>query len=228
MKFKTRKQKILEYNSKYPEHTDDTAKLLKRYFSDHKLNFEKARKKASKKADLILQKRKYEHIRIVMYEYPMKTDRPRTFGGRTFSPNAHDNHEYFEKAIKSVVKSLKLINTPAEIRINVYLEMPSSIPADEVILFELKILNPIDYPDYDNVGKCYTDMLKNVLVVDDDIFYRGEIVKYYSIQPRVELIITYLTSHESDYIYKKICKRKSVKELIASGLCEIVKLTEED
>ena len=226
MKFKSRKQLLKEYNEKYPIRIPDSTLALKHYFKTHGYNLEKAVRKATKKASQILERREYEHIRIVMYEYPMKTDRPRTFGGRTFSPNAKDNHDYFEKAVKSVTKSFKLINTPAEISIEAYLEMPSAVPPDEVLLFEAKLLNPIDYPDYDNLGKCYTDMLKNTLIIDDDIFYKGTITKYYSVMPRVVMTITFLSKHESDFIYKKIKNRKSVKAMIQSGQCEIIKIGE--
>lgn len=224
MKFKSRKQLLKEYNEKYPIRIPDSTLALKHYFKTHGYNLEKAVRKATKKASQILERREYEHIRIVMYEYPMKTDRPRTFGGRTFSPNAKDNHDYFEKAVKSVTKSFKLINTPAEIEIDAYLEMPSNVPPDEVLLFEADILNPIKYPDYDNIGKCYTDIQKNVLIIDDDIFYKGVVRKHFSVTPRVEIVIRYLTCHESDYIYKMIKNRKSVKELIKCGQCEIRKI----
>ena len=102
-----------------------------------------------------------------MYEQPVKTDRPRAFNSHIYSPNAAANHSYFEKAVKGICKDIKLINTPAEIIINAYIEMPSRVPPDEVILFEGKVLDIIDMPDYDNIGKAYTDMLKNVLIIDD-------------------------------------------------------------
>ena len=224
MKFKTRKKRIQEYNEQYPVRGIDPETALRRYFSNHNWNFEKACQKASKKLVQIEENRQFETIHVLMYEYPMKTDRPRVFKGHTFSPNAKENHDYFEKAIKSVTKTLKLINTPAEIEIKAYLEMPSKVPPDEVILFEAQVLNPIEYPDYDNIGKCYTDMLKEVLAIDDDLFYRGTITKYFSVTPRVEIMIRYLAAHESEYLYKKIKSRKSVKRLIESGQCVVTKI----
>ena len=102
--------------------------------------------------------------------------------------------------------------------------MPPAVPPHEVLLFESRVLDPVTYPDYDNIGKCYTDMFKNVLVIDDDLFHIGQIRKFYSVIPRVEITIRYLKKHESDFVYKKIKNRKSVKELIEKGLCEIQKL----
>lgn len=226
MKIKTRDQRIREYNTKYTKRISDPEKALREYFVSRNWNLEKAIKKAQKKMLQIEEEREYEAIHITMYEYPMKTDRPRTFRGHTYSPNAAANHDYFDKAIKQVIKTFKLINTPAEVQIDAYIKMPSQVKPDEVILFEAKVLNPIDYPDYDNIGKCYTDMFKNVLAVDDDLFWKGTVRKFYSVTPRVEIMIRYLVKHESDFIYKKIKSRKSVKQAIESGQCVIRRIGE--
>lgn len=225
MKIKSRKMKLAEYNEKYKDRDYDPEKSLQQYFNSRGWDYKKALKKANKKAETILEHREYETISITMYEYPMKTDRPRTTrSGRMYSPNAAENHNYFEKAIKQVCKQLNLINTPAEIEIEAYLEMPAQVKPDEVILFESKLLDVLDVPDYDNVGKCYTDILKNVSILDDDIFHIGTIKKYYSVLPRVIIRITYLKHHESEYIYKKLKGRKSVKAAIEAGHMELHKL----
>ena len=226
MKIKTRKKRIKEYNQNYPDRSiGDSVDRLKSYFESRGLDYYKATEKANKKLQTILQNRKYEHIHITLYEYPMKTDRPRsTRDGHVFSPNAKENHIYLERALKSIIKTLKVINTPSEIIIDAYLEMPKQVPPDEIILFESKVLNPIEYPDYDNISKCYTDMLKTTLVVDDDLFYRGVLTKYFSVTPRVEITIRYLSKHESDYVYKKIKNRKCVKALVSEGRCIVERI----
>ena len=225
MKIKTRANQLKEYNAKYSKREYDSIQSVEEYFAQRGWNLQRASKKAKQKLEKILEEREYETIHIIMYEYPMKTERPRTTRfGSIYSPNAADNHAYFEKAIRKVCEQIKLINTPAEIEIDAYLEMPSHIPQDEVILFEAKVLDILDMPDYDNIGKCYTDILKNVLITDDDIFHVGIIRKYYSVTPRVEIRITYLKSHESDFIYRKLKSRKSIKEGIASGQIVLHKL----
>lgn len=225
LKIKTRKKRLEEYNEKYPNRVYDPEKCLKQYFSERKWDFEKASVKANKKLKKILDHREYESIEIILYENPMKTDRPRTtLRGRMYSPNAAENKKYFEKAIKKVIDTIRLINTPAEIEIEAYLEMPAQVKPDEVILFEAKVLDIVDKPDYDNIEKCYTDMLTDVLTADDDIFHCGTIHKYYSVLPRVVVRISYLKCHESDYIYKKLKSRKSIKEGIEAGRIELKKL----
>lgn len=158
MKIKSREQKLSEYNEKYSGRTGDPVQELQRYLAKQK-NPDKWIAKAREKALLIMDQREYESVRIVAYEYPMKTDRPRTMNGHTWSPNASANKSYFRKALDSVIDVIKLINTPGEIEVEAYLEMPAAVPPDEAILFEAKLLNPVDKPDYDNVGKCYTDVL---------------------------------------------------------------------
>ena len=224
MKIKSRKQLIKSYNESYPNRTDDIEYHLRLYFQERNWDIEKASVKAKRKLEKIMEEREYQTIHITMYEYPMKTDRPRVFRNHMYSPNAADNHKYFEKAFKSIIKNFNLINTPATILIEAYMEMPKQIKPDGVILFEGKVLDVVDTPDYDNIGKCYTDILKNTLVTDDDLFHEGTIKKYYSVLPRVEITIRYLMSHESEYIYKKIKSRKTIKELISSGQLTIQKL----
>lgn len=224
MKIKTRQDRLEEYNAKYTDRDYDPDRCLRAYFEERGWDLEKATKKAAKKLNRILESREYETIRVVFYEYPMKTDRPRTANGHTYSPNASANHDYFEKAIKRVTKAIKLITTPAEIEINAYLEMPAQVKPDEVILFEAKALDVVVMPDYDNISKCYTDMQKSVTILDDDIFHTGIVHKFYSVLPRVEMRVTYIKCHESDYIFKKLKSRKSVKEAIAAGRLMLEKL----
>ena len=224
MKIQSRNQKIEAYNEKYPERIDDPADRIREYFRANNLDLDKACKKAARKALRIMEEREYESVRIVLYEEPFFTERPRVYRGHAFSPNAAANKQYFEKAIGQVVEGFKLITSPAELTIEAYLEMPSTVPPDEVILFEAKMLNPATKPDYDNIEKCYTDMLTDVIMSDDDLFYRAEIVKWYSLLPRVEMRITYLKKNESDYIYKKLKNRKTIREGLAAGTISLERL----
>lgn len=225
MKIKTRREKLEEYNRKYPDRDYNPEQTLQRYFDLRGWGYKKAQAKAKKKLEKILAEREYETIRIIMYEYPMKTDRPRsTNDGHIYSPNASSNHSYYEKAIRKVCDHIKLINTPTEIEIDAYLEMPAQVKPDEVILFESKVLDIQDMPDYDNIGKCYTDIQKLVTLLDDDQVHVGIVRKYYSVLPRVEIRITYLKKHESDYIYKKLKARKTVQAAIATGQLTLEKI----
>ena len=221
MKIKSRKQRMEEYNAAYPEHIDDAVERVRRYFEEHSLDLDKECVKASKKAIKIIEGRRYQTMHFLLREYPNGTPRPRTFNGHTFSPNAKANKDYFRSALRSVIDTLKLVTTPAELNIEAYLEMPSSVPPDEIILFEAGILRPEAKPDYDNIGKGYTDILTDTVIIDDDIFYDARIKKFYSLEPRVDIRVTFLERHESEYICKKLKNRKSVKEAMEAGLLEL-------
>lgn len=227
VKIRTREFLLSEYNKKYPEIIQDPTDRLKQYFADRGMDFDKALVKAKKKFDRILKNREYKTIRITLYEYPMKTDRPRhTMSGHTYSPNAHANRDYFSKALRKVIGDVKLINTPAEIQIDAYLEMPNQVPPDEVILYEMGVLKVEDTPDYDNIAKCYTDMQLSNLVIDDDLYYKATLRKFYSVLPRVEIMVRYIATHESDYVFKKLKNRKSIKEALSNGLIVFEKMKE--
>ena len=70
-------------------------------------------------------------------------------------------------------------------------------------------------------------MLDDVLITDDDIFSHGEINKLYSLLPRVEITIRYQTKHDSNYVYKKLRNRKSIREALENGTVKLEKLGEE-
>ena len=221
-KIRTRSKMISDYNAKYPYQFVDAVERIKHYFSENNLNLEKACAKARKKAVKIMEERSYKTIHILLYEYPVQSHRPRVTGtGHIYSPNAGENKKYFQtnlsRAVKTISDSLHMVASPAEVKIDAYLEMPSTVTPDEIILFEAKILHPASKPDFDNLEKSYIDMIVDSIMLDDDLFYHGELTKYYSLLPRVEMWISYPDKIESDYVYKKIKSRKSVKAGMSTG-----------
>lgn len=224
MKIKSRDQRLREYNEVYPVRPSDSLELIEEYFKSHNLSLEKACDRASKKLKVIMDERSYESIHILLYEYPMETARARVVQGHAYSPNAAANKRYFEKAMEKVIETMRLITTPAEVRVDGYLEMPSTVPPDEVILFESKVLDVVSKPDGDNLIKAYLDMMTSVLTSDDDLFYHLEVNKYFSLLPRVDIYVDYLKKNESDYIYRKLKARKTIKEGIKAGRVVLEKL----
>ena len=224
--YKTREEKLAEYNAAHPVRDGDILALVKRHFKDNHLDLAKASKEATKLAKRILDERTYESIHFILYENPEGAPRPRGFRGHFFSPGAAENKRYFAEAIHAVTKTLKLVVTPAEIAVDLYLPMPANVPPHELLLFEAKILSPISKPDYDNAAKPYTDMMTGIITVDDDLFHRAVVSKYYSLLPRIEVTVTYQTAIESDYIYKKLKGRKLIKQGIKDGTIVLTRLGE--
>jgi len=80
-------------------------------------------------------------------------------------------------------------------------------PAEQ-ILAECGFIRPISKPDFDNLVKTYTDMIQDVLLLDDSLIIEGSSSKYYSWKPRIEFTIEYMVEHDSIYNKNKINKKK--------------------
>ena len=77
----------------------------------------------------------------------------------------------------------------------------------EQILAEMGLIRPISKPDWDNLGKSYSDMIQGVLIQDDSLIIEGVSRKFYSAKPRVEITIEYLKDFDSKFNENKIIKR---------------------
>ena len=119
---------------------------------------------------------------------------------------AADNHKRFAKFLKK--ENIERIETPCTFRVTSYLPTPSSMTKLEKIIAELGLVAPISTPDWDNLGKTYSDMVQNALILNDALIFRGESSKFYSIKPRVEIEISYMTDFDSNYNRKKILNMK--------------------
>ena len=84
--------------------------------------------------------------------------------------------------------------------------MPSNLPKVDKLLGELGYIQNISMPDFDNLAKTYTDMIKGLLMYDDRLIIDGRVRKYYSLKPRVEVNIKYMKSFDCNYNLKKITK----------------------
>lgn len=229
---KNRKQKLHDYDENYGSYLNiknDELKLIEKYFADNKLDLESALEKGRDRAIKILNKRKHKTLKITLYEEPFKTERPRVgFYKNIYSPNASDNHKYMSENLNTLSTNIEglldilhnKINTPAEITIDAYFPVPKvkKKHAYEILLYVTGVLKVCRDPDYDNIGKAYTDMLNSTVVLDDRIFYKGVINKKYAILPRVDIIVKYQEKHDSIVIYESLLTTKVVKQLISENL----------
>ena len=166
-------------------------------------------------------------LKIVLFEIPEGAKRPRArlinrknitdlaISNPDFihiySPNAKEDRVYMERLINDDIISIKsIISTPCIVEINAYFKTPSNFNNKETILSEMGIIRPITTPDWDNIGKKYCDMFNENIWLDDRLCVSGTVNKYYSIKPRIEILLKY-----SDGIYtkkqsKSICKSEKV------------------
>jgi len=221
---KTRKQKLDEYNSKYSSIPKDFDERISWLINSYKLSPNKMQEIIDKKRSIesLLQ---YYMYKIVLYEDPEGAKRPRfrminrknymnaALGGGQFvhvySPNAAEDHKYMHRLLDDELLYLNtFIQTPCQVCINVFFKTPSYYNITDTILAEIGLHRHIQKPDWDNIGKKYTDMFNANLWLDDNLVIDGEVHKYYSILPRIEIYINYLNCITNQYQYNQIINRK--------------------
>lgn len=149
---------------------------------------------------------KWEQDKYVIYFLPKATARPRLSGftKKFYVTDAKSNNDTFKKFCEEAGIQ-QLITTPCKILIETYYPIPNLNKID-TILAELKLIRPISKPDWDNVGKTYSDMIQNNVILDDSLIIDGRSVKYYSIKPRIEITLEYMTAYDCKYNKTKIEK----------------------
>ena len=220
---KTRKEKMNEYMDKYAHIPKDYNERL--MWMINKINL------SSNKMDEIIEKKRnieaslrYFDYKIVLYENPEGAERPRfrlvnaknymnmAIQSKNFvhvySPNANNDHRYIHRLIdQELIQLNQMISTPMQVCINVYFKTPSYFNQADTILAEIGLYRHIQKPDWDNIGKKYTDMFNGNVWLDDNMITDGEVHKYYSILPRVEIYIRYLNHFPNYQQYSRVYNR---------------------
>jgi Holliday junction resolvase RusA-like endonuclease len=225
---KSKKQQILEYQEKYAGIPRDYIERLN-YLYD-KLGIDDS------KSDEILAARAayinstyYKTIRMVLYEVPSHTPRPRAriinkkgminavTGNNSFiqiySITGRENREFMKMYTKQNLGELEqLLCTPCDIEYNVYFPTPSYYNKTQIFLAEIGVDRPINKPDFDNIEKSYADSFTGNVWLDDILVIDASFHKFYSILPRVEIDLKYSNQLFNLHQYKSFIKRKDVTE----------------
>lgn len=209
-------QQILEYHEKYGNiPTDYMDRLAYLYDS---IGFKQSDLvELLDKLDALLNV-EWNEVMYVFYMEPKPAARPRQVRskkGKTFHfyvPGARLTKDIFD-TFKELHSNMDcVISTPCIMLTNVYVKTPSNMTKQEKIAAELGVIHDVNEPDWDNYGKQYSDMVQTTLVSNDSIVYRGSVEKFYSILPRVEVIVKFMTKYDCKYNKRSIEKRKSFKE----------------
>ena len=213
MKIKSRKQLMKEYKSEYGNVSNDAYERI-RFFLGDKCN-EKLFKSVNMRINESKKKLKYYQIKMTFYEEPTQSHRPRANYMRhgLYVPNAKENLEYMKNFINNLKEEIKIVTTPMRVDLIAYYPMPKNIKPEEVVLYETEHDMAVGKPDFDNVLKAYVDMIRESIILDDDIVSESYFKKYFSLKPRVILTITYTNGYVSEHTYKKITSRKAFKDL---------------
>ena len=221
---KTRKQKSKEYDLKYSHIPKNNKERLDWLIDNLNLNESKMDEIINKKREIESNLRYYDY-KIVLYEDPEGAKRPRVqlINRKNFmnaaisasnfihvySPNAADDHNYMHRMIdQELIQLNQFIQTPIMLRIDTFHKIPSYFNQIDIVLAEIGIHRPTSKPDWDNIGKKYPDMFNANIWLDDQLVQDGEVHKFYSILPRVEIYIRYLNYYTNYHQYNQIVNRK--------------------
>lgn len=222
---KSRKQRLLEYDQKYAHIPRDYNERLSWMYDKYHITPAKANEILLKR-DGMLRELYYKTFQIILYEDPIGSPRPRArLLGRNniiqaakadpsfihiYSPNAKENSLYMKRLVEEqdFNELEQLICTPCNVLYTSYIKTPSSWSSTDVFLSEIGLERPLVKPDWDNIGKCYSDMYNGNIWLDDMLTIEGTSRKFCSILPRVEIQLNYLNMVYNKYQYNQIINRK--------------------
>ena len=220
---KSRKIKSEEYDRKYSGIPVDFHERLSYMIDKYHLT--------DAKMEEILQKKQYALSSLFFYDYktielleePEGTPRPRVRILKSnynqlakadpsmvhvYVPGAGDDRNYMKRMMGNDLDYINsLIMTPCDIEYNVYFPTPSYFNTVDTFLAEIGLHMDTMKPDWDNIGKKYSDMYNHNMWLDDSLVVSGHVNKFYSILPRVEIEVLYLNYATNKYQYNNIIGR---------------------
>lgn len=156
----------------------------------------------------------WNELHYIFYMTPKATPRPKQ-DPRTFQfyvSGAKMTHEIFERFMEEHSEMDCVISTPCIFNTKVYMQTPANMSKREKIAAEMELIHNVNAPDWDNLGKTYSDMVQGVLVSNDSLVFSGQVQKFYSVLPRIEVNILFMTKHDCNYNKRAIERRKSFQE----------------
>lgn len=205
------KKKITEYNEIYGMVPKDFEERLKWLFKE--VNF------STKDIQILFSKldefanAEWKKVTYIFYMEPAYSSRPRTNDTFTFYvPDSANASEMFEEFINLHSNLVDVISTPCILETKAYAKTPKGMSKIEHIAAEFELLHNLNSPDWDNIGKFYCDMVQTALITNDSIVFKGEVEKFYSVLPRVEVELKYMTKYDCKFNKRTIEKRKSFRE----------------
>ena len=162
---------IDDYNLIYEKYPDNQQEILEYLMKELKIDPEEYQKEVSRIQDI-----SWEEREVTFFLIPKGAPRPRS---------GNWNHVYVKgaKELKRVFQRFLhmegIICTRTEFDLECYLPTPiTGMTNMEIALAEGKEIRPLVMPDYDNLGKNYTDALQGVLLLNDNIICDGRIKQY--------------------------------------------------
>ena len=224
---KSRKEKMIEYNQKYSHIPRDYVERLEYLYETLGIDDVKSDEILAAR-DKYISSTYFETIRMVIYEVPEYTPRPRarlinrkgvlnSIGTNSFiqvySITGRANKEYMKMFKQENLPYLdQLLCTPCDIEYRAYFPTPSYYNKTQIFLAEIGVDRPLIKPDFDNIEKSYSDAFTGNIWIDDIVVVDATFRKYYSVLPRMEIDLKYSNQLCNQYQYKAITKRKDFTE----------------
>lgn len=214
MKNKPYKKQIEEYEFNYgkiPTNPDEILSYLSEELKLTEKDFEKINA-MEEYANSI----PWNRLKIILPIIPKGTPRPKLGkSGVFYVTGAKENKKLCRYYIED---KYAIIYTQTHLSVTTYMPTPlKSMNRYEIYRAEMKSLNPVAYPDWDNLGKTYSDMIQDILILNDNIVSKGLVEKHYSIKPRVEIEIEYQEGFDSKFNKRRIQSSKAYQEAVEAG-----------
>lgn len=130
------------------------------------------------------------HREFIIYGDPVAKARPRAGRGGFYTPQKTVDYEKLVKfSYLKEYRSAKLITGATEMHLKIYMPIPKSTPKYKRKVMIKEETPHIKRPDFDNIIKAVVDGLNEVAYKDDNLLYKGSWEKWYSEDPRVEVLI---------------------------------------
>ena len=215
---KSRREKFFEYEQKYYQiprnYTERLAWMCEQYHISEDNMIDIINTKNN-----MMQSIYYKSLKIVLYEEPEGSPRPRarlvnrynvldesksnSNFIQIYSITGKEDNSYMRRLVSEndYLEANQLIYTPCDVVFNAFIKTPDSTSKKFKVLAEIGLIRPIGKPDFDNIGKKYSDMYNGNIWIDDTLVIDGSIRKWYSILPRVEIDLYYADRLYSKYQY---------------------------
>ena len=230
---KNRKQKFYEYEEKYGEIPENFQDRLEWMYDKYNIT-PKKQQEILEKRNRMMNTLDFIDIKVVLFEEPEGSPRPRfrivnrynlanmamanSQFVHVYSITGKEDNMYMRRLLDSgeLNQVQELLYTPCDVEFNAFVKTPNSFNTTDVFLAEIGLIRPTNKPDWDNIGKKYSDMFNSNIWLDDTLVVDGTVRKYYSIKPRVEVHLKYMNMLYNRSQYTNTIKRMETKDMDTS------------
>lgn len=176
------------YHTTFANIDEDQFERIQEYLKDRPFN----KKQRAQFIERLETDSSYSHwVRIIFYIIPEPTPRPKLGKSIFYVKNSDTNRKFMNKFYSLEQANLPHISGACELDLDLYFPIPKHFNRVDTLLAELKVIRPAKRPDWDNLGKTYSDMIQPYILEDDGMIVDSNVSKYYSLKPRVEIVLKY-------------------------------------